>query len=267
MIGSIVELPVRARRPRGGRSRSSPTRAHADRLADGHRGRLQHRRRRPASSTPTTPAIRHDLDPARRRDGVRARHRGAARAAASAGIAPFTVMSCDNLPGNGRARAAGVHGLRPRSRDAGARRLDRASTSRSPTRWSTASRRSTTDEDRARAARALRHRGRLAGGVRAVHPVGARGRTSAPGGRRYEDGRRAGRRRRRAVRADEAAAAQRQPPGARATSATSPATGSSTRRRRTRCSRRSCSATWTTRRRRRCAPVPGRRPRRVQARR
>ncbi len=64
-----------------------------------------------------------------------------------------------------------------------------------------------------RAGRAVRRRGQVAGGVRAVHAVGARGRLrprpSAGRGRRG-----AGRRRRRAVRADEAAAAQRQPPGA-----------------------------------------------------
>ena len=42
----------------------------------------------------------------------------------------------------------------------------------------------TTDEDRAALAERVRRRGRLAGGLRAVHPVGARGRASRPAGRR-----------------------------------------------------------------------------------
>ena len=115
-------------------------------------------------------------------------------------------------------------------------------------------------------ARALRRRGPLAGGLRAVHPVGARGRVqrraAAVRGRR-----RAGRRRRRALRADEAAAAQREPPGDRATSATCAATGSCTTPRRTRCSATSCSRYMDEEATPTLAPVPGRRPRRVQARR
>ena len=43
----------------------------------------------------------------------------------------------------------------------------------------------TTDDDRASSARAVRRRGRLAGGVRAVHPVGARGRLRPRAGRRW----------------------------------------------------------------------------------
>ena len=64
-----------------------------------------------------------------------------------------------------------------------------------------------------RAGPPVRRRGRLAGGLRALDPVGAGGRVprrpAAAGGRRRAAGRR-----RRPVRADEAAAAQRRPPGA-----------------------------------------------------
>ena len=57
----------------------------------------------------------------------------------AAGVAPFTVMSCDNIPGNGRVcenAVAGVAELADPSSRAGS-----GPTSPSPTRWSTASRR------------------------------------------------------------------------------------------------------------------------------
>ena len=56
------------------------------------------------------------------------------------GGAPLTILSCDNLPGNGKRRAAGDHdglrGAESPSSPASSRRP-----ARSPTRWSTASRR------------------------------------------------------------------------------------------------------------------------------
>ena len=78
VIGSIIELPARARRPARRRSSRWPAETHPHRLADGHRGRLQHQRRhrrvRPRESRRRArPGVRraaaHD---------VRARHRGAA---------------------------------------------------------------------------------------------------------------------------------------------------------------------------------------------
>ena len=64
-----------------------------------------------------------------------------------AGVAPFTVLSCDNLQGNGDYARQAVVGLRPPDRPGASRR---GSTPRwsSPTAWSTGSRPSTTDADR-----------------------------------------------------------------------------------------------------------------------
>ena len=74
----------------------------ADRLADGHRGRLRH------------DAGEFDAESIRT-TGRSAHHRGAARAAASAASRPFTVMSCDNLAGQ-RAPHAQRRASRPRAR-------------------------------------------------------------------------------------------------------------------------------------------------------
>ena len=131
------------------------------------------------------------------------------------GMPPFTIMSCDNIQGNGARRPEGVHHLRPAARNAGTTpgRLGAASNVLFPNSMVDRITPATTDEDRADDRRAVRHRRRLAGGLRTVHPVGAGGplqpRSAAVRGRRGAAGRR-----RRAVRADEAAAAQRQPPGA-----------------------------------------------------
>jgi len=74
----------------------------------------------------------------------------------AAGVAPFTVMSCDNIPGNGHVARKMLASF--------ARLKDAASLQSPPHR-----------PGQGRAGRAVRGRGRLARGVRAVHPVGARG--------------------------------------------------------------------------------------------
>ena len=132
----------------------------------------------------------------------------------AAGVdAPLAVVSCDNLPGNGgllrtlvadfAGRAGGPAGL--------ADWIEATPTSRR--RWSTASCRPPRPRPRRRV-RADRRDRRCAGGGRAVHPVGDRGRLprGAPGlgvRRRPAGGRRA------PVRDDEAAAGQRRSLGAR----------------------------------------------------
>ena len=127
-------------------------------------------------------------------------------------IEPFTVMSCDNLQGNGKlARTAFTAFARLRDAELG----DWIARERAvPQRHGRPHHARDHRRGRRGGALALRGRGPLAGGVRAVRPVGAGGRVqrraAAVRGRR-----RAGRRRRRALRADEAAAAQREPPGDR----------------------------------------------------
>ena len=123
------------------------------------------------------------------------------------GIASPTIVSCDNVEGNGdiarHAFTTYAERLHP------AWRNGCANTPGSPTRWSTASPRS----PRRRLSRRWTPSsasGPLARGGRTVHVVGARRRLlrrPTPVGRR----RRAARRRRHAVRNDEVAAAQRQP--------------------------------------------------------
>ena len=103
------------------RRRRDPRRpAGRDRVADDHRGRL---RRDRLATTPRSTCIAAALE--RRRD---------------AGTPPLTILSCDNLPGNGdAARPATLAAARRRERRAG--RLDRRARARSRTRWSTGSRR------------------------------------------------------------------------------------------------------------------------------
>ncbi len=240
-------VPVRARRPRGG-DREARRAGDADRLADRHRGRLQPRRhdRRVRRGRPGGGGRPRGGRAAE--DGVRARDRGAAAPARARDRAVHGDV-VRQPAGQRQARAHGVHRLRPPARR-GARRLDRARTCAFPNGDGRPHHARDDRRGRRGGALAVRGRGPLAGRVRAVHPVGARGRVqrraAAVRGRR-----RAGRRRRRAVRADEAAAAQREPPGDRATSATCAATGSCTTPRRTRCSATCSRATWTRRRRRR----------------
>ena len=143
------------------------------------------------------PAIRADLEADAAPDhGVRLHHRGAAPGVVTAGTEPFTVMSCDNIQGNGDRRARDDHApsrpaqatpssaawierarrvpeLDGRPDHAGHHRRATASTSPS----------------------VVRHRGRLAGGLRAVHPVGARGPLPARAARRSSEVGRAGGRR------------------------------------------------------------------------
>ena len=256
MIGSIVEYLFAPDDPEAVIEKLADP-GDPDRLADRHRGRLQlrrgHRRvrrRRPGACVADLAAGR---GAARRRSGWSPRRWRRRR---ERGIAPFTVMSCDNIQGNGDVARRSVHRVRPRcatpSWRRGSRRevrvpqLDgRPDHARSPptrtaprspsgsastTRWPVVCEPFTqwVLED------ALRRR-----------PAAARGR------------RRAGRRRRRAVRADEAAAAQRQPPGAVLLRATWPATGSCTRSPRTRCSRRSCCGYMDEEATPTLAPVPG----------
>src|SRR5215212_8134522 len=110
-------------------------------------------------------------------------------------IGPFTIMSCDNIQGNGHV-AAKMFAAFARLRDP---ELGEWLAQNVPFPNSMVDRITpvTTDEDRER----------VAGGLRAVHPVGAGGPLLAgPAGVRA--GRGPGGRRRRAVRVDEAAAAQ-----------------------------------------------------------
>ena len=109
------------------------------RLADGHRGRLlhlagdaefrsgpsRHRLRRAASDAPKTAFGLIVAGLKRRR---------------AAGVAPFTVMSCDNIPGNGHVTENAVAGLAELA-DPELAALDSARTSPFPIPWSTASRR------------------------------------------------------------------------------------------------------------------------------
>ena len=128
------------------------------------------------------------------------------------GTGPFTVMSCDNIQGNGHVAHAMITAYARRKDPELADWIEEnvpfpnSMVDRITPR--------TTDEDREELEAAHGHRRRLAGGLRAVHAVGARGpvrgRPPAVRGRRG-----AGRRRRRALRADEAAPAQREPPGHR----------------------------------------------------
>ena len=244
---------ARAGRP-AGRARPDGRPAHPDRVADDHRGRLpgqpghrRVRRRRTPRSRPTSPTGR------RPHDGVRLRRRGAGPAARRGhrAVHGAVVRQHPRQRRRGQAdddRVRPAQGRRPGGLDGGRGRL--------PELHGRPDHAGHLARGHRAAGRRLRCRGRLAGGVRAVHAVGGRGplrqRPAAARGRR-----RAGRRRRRAVRADEAAAAQRLAPGDRATSATSPATGTRTRSAPTRCSSTSSSATWSTRAARPCPTVPG----------
>jgi hypothetical protein len=88
------------------------------------------------------------------------------------GLAPFAVMSCDNLPGNGQLSKT----VLPPSPGCGTRAWPTGSSARRgfPTPWSTASPR----HHRRRPGRdpgPVRDRRPVAGGLRAVHPAGAPG--------------------------------------------------------------------------------------------
>ena len=161
---------------------------------------------------PEDPAVVHDLaHPDHPRtafayvvEGLRRRR--------DAGVAPFTVLSCDNLQGNGDYARQAVVGF-ARLVDAGLADWIDAEVA-FPSCMVDRITPSTTDADRDRTEPGVRHRRRLAGTGRAVRPVDRRGRVphrQAPAGVR----RRPVRGRRAALRADEAAAAQREPSGDR----------------------------------------------------
>ena len=136
--------------------------AEARSIAAGPRARGHARRPRSGSSSPRWPAARAE------------------------GTPPFTVLSCDNIPGNGdvarRMMTAFARLLDPDLADWMQAEVafpnsmvDRITPVTAP-------------EDVERLARGVRRRGRVARGLRAVHPVGRRGRlrprTTAAGGRR-----------------------------------------------------------------------------------
>ena len=117
-------VPARAGRPGGGH-REDGGRVDADRVADGHRGRLQHlardrglrrdepRRRRTTCEPGAAPRTSFGLVTealVRRRDR---------------GLAPFTVVSCDNIQHNGDVARRSFSRLRRAARR-GPRRLGRA---------------------------------------------------------------------------------------------------------------------------------------------
>jgi hypothetical protein len=113
--------PRRARGPRGRAGRDGRS-GGADRLADGDRKGLLPRAR-DRRLNPDHPDIAHDLThplPRSAPASSSARLHGRARR----GLRPFTVLTCDNLPANGRAPARPRAGLRRKDRP-GPRRLDR----------------------------------------------------------------------------------------------------------------------------------------------
>ena len=91
------------------------------------------------------------------------------------GLPPFTVMSCDNIQGNGHVAQEQLHRLRPAAGRRDARRLGASRTCGSRTRWSTGSPRRPPTRTGPSIAERFGVLRRLAGGLRAVHPVGAGG--------------------------------------------------------------------------------------------
>ena len=109
----------------------------------------------------------------------------------AAGVAPFTVLSCDNLPANGDTTREWSTRF--------AARLDRslghfvADAVAFPDCMVDRIVPATTREDRARIDAELGRAGRMAGGVRAVHPMGDRGSLPARSSRLGTNRRRTGR--------------------------------------------------------------------------
>ena len=140
VIGSIAVTCSRRDDPAAVLDRMAD-REHTHRLADHHRGRVPRQPGRPASSTPSDPRSGADLAAGRRRrhDAVRVHRRGAPARRREAGTPPFTVMSCDNIPGNGDvARKMIVAFARLKDPDLATWIESRCG---SPTPWSTGSRR------------------------------------------------------------------------------------------------------------------------------
>ena len=92
-----------------------------------------------------------------------------------AGVAPFTVMSCDNLPANGKTTGAHRHRRSPTLRDPGLAGLHRARNVAFPSTMVDRIVPATTDADRETVRASDRPRRRLADHDRALHPVGDRG--------------------------------------------------------------------------------------------
>ena len=188
-------------------SRSADAHRHPDRDREGllprpgdrrlERGASRHRARSRLSRTPKS-APGFIVEALRRRR--------------AAGVPPFTVLTCDNLPSNGRT----VKRVLTRFAELVDPELGRfvADEVSCPSTMVDRIVPATTDEDRERIAQALGVDRRLAGRDRAFHPVGDRGPLPAgpPG---LGDGRRRVRGGCRALRAHEAQAAQRQPLDAR----------------------------------------------------
>ena len=129
-----------------------------------------------------------------------------------AGAAPFTVLSCDNLQGNGDYARQAVVGFARLTDPELATWIDTSVVF--PNCMVDRITPSTTDADREAVHREFGIEDAVAGAGRALHPVDRRGRVPhRPTGAGV--GRRAVRRRRAALRADEAAPAQREPPGDR----------------------------------------------------
>ncbi len=157
--------------PRCWRCSAGPRNPH--RLADDHRRRLLHFA---GDAEVRSDPSRHRRGRANHRepeDRVRPDRRGAEAAARQRASLPFTVMSCDNIPGNGHVTENAVAGLAELvDPELGA--MDPRNPSRSRIRWSIASRpRRPIASARWRAT--LRRRGRLAGVLRGVQAMGGRG--------------------------------------------------------------------------------------------
>ena len=157
------------------------------------------------------PAIRRDLAPGAVPGTVFGFITEALRRRRAAGVPPFTVMSCDNIEGNGNVARA-MFGAFADLAEPGFGTWIREMVA-FPNSMVDRITPVTTADDIEQLRSPLRYRRPLAGGIRAVHAVGSRRRIPA---RRASLGRlrRTAGGRRDAVRADEAPAAQRQPPGA-----------------------------------------------------
>ena len=139
--GRIVALPVRPRRPRGGPGDRWPTRrTRIVSLTITEGGYHVH----PVTGEfdATDPGLQADLAPGAVPGTVFGlRHRGAGAAAGTVAFPPFTVMSCDNIPGNGDVAQRMITAF-ARLKDADLGRLDGARGAVPELAWSTGSPRS-----------------------------------------------------------------------------------------------------------------------------
>ena len=142
---------------------------------------------------PRDPLTLHDLEPGTRLPASVFGYitAGLARRR-EAGTPPFTVMTCDNIQGNGHVARTAVLGFAARKDpDLAAWIAENVAFPNSMVDRITPV---TTDETRAQRAGRVRHRGSLAGSRRILRPMGPRGqlpyRPAAPGARWRPDGRR-----------------------------------------------------------------------------